>query len=167
MDSHRRRRPDLGDFRVEATAFLYEVIHVADSLRDARTLDGESALKLGPLWRLLRAIERCGGAPTFSDLGRLLDMSRQGAREQALAAAETGLVELFPSHDDRRAWQVMLTPAGRRALEAQRMPDPVWLFTLLNGLDPAAMRSTQHVLRVIRLRLEGYARSVSAAAARR
>ncbi len=36
------------------------------------------------------------------------------------------------------------------------MPEPVWLFTLLNGLEPAAMRSTHHVLRVIRLRLERY-----------
>ncbi len=43
-------------------------------------------------------------------------------------------------------------------LEAQRMPDTEWLFTLLNGLQPAAMRSTEHVLRVIRLHLERYAR---------
>jgi hypothetical protein len=41
-------------------------------------------------------------------------------------------------------------------LEAQRMPDFAWLFTLLNGLEPAAMRSASHVLRVIRLRLERY-----------
>ena len=149
MDSRRRRRPVEGDFHVEATAFLHEIIRAADCLRDADAFDGASALQLGPRWRLLRAIERCGGAPTFSDLGRLLDMSRQGAREQALEAAETGVVELFPAHDDRRALQVMLTPAGRRALEAQRMPDSVWLFTLLNGLDPAAMRGTEHVLRVI------------------
>ncbi len=169
MDTSRRRRPRVGNFRVDATAFLYEVIRVADTLRDARTFGGESAMKLGPLWRLLRAIERCGGAPTFADLGRLLDMSRQGAREQALAAVQTGLVELFPSHDDRRAWQIMLTPAGRRAVEEQRMPDPLWLFTLLNGLEPAAMHSTHHVLRVIRLRLERYEkeRRVSAASARR
>ena len=112
----------LSDFHVEATAFLHEIIRAADCLRDASTFDGASALQLGPRWRLLRAIERCGGAPTFSDLGRLLDMSRQGAREQALEAAEAGVVELFPAHDDRRALQVMLTPAGRRALEAQRMP---------------------------------------------
>jgi len=76
-------------------------------------------------------IERCGSAPTFPDLGRLLDISRQGTREQALEAA------------------------GRRALDAQRM------------LEPAAMRSTHHVLRVIRVRLERYPRDLSAASARR
>jgi hypothetical protein len=64
------------------------------------------------------------------------------------------LVELFPAHDDRRALQVMLTARGRKELEAQRMPQFAWVFTLLNGLEPAAMRSTNHVLRVIRLRLE-------------
>ena len=51
------------------------------------------------------------------------------------------------------------------------MPQLAWLFTLLNGLEPAAMRSTHHVLRVIRLRLERYERDrrrgVSAASARR
>jgi DNA-binding MarR family transcriptional regulator len=117
-------------------------------------------MHFGARWRLLRAIERCGGAPTFSDLGRLLRMSRQGARGHALEAAHFGLVELFQSPDDRRAWQVMLTPAGRRALDRQRMPDSVWMYTLLNGLDPAVMHTTQHVLRVIRLRLEQYAREL-------
>jgi DNA-binding MarR family transcriptional regulator len=73
-----------------------------------------------------------------------------------LETAEAGLVELFQAPDDRRAWQVALTPAGRRALDAQRRPQFAWVFTLLNGLEPAAMRSTEHVLRVIRLRLERY-----------
>ena len=116
---------------------------------------------------MLRAIERCGGAPTLSDLGRLLKISRQGAREQTLPLVEEGLLELFSPPDDRRVWQVMLTPKGRRALDRQRTPDTVWMFTLLNGLDPRAMREAQHVLRVIRLRLEGYARDLSAASARR
>jgi hypothetical protein len=39
--------------------------------------------------------------------------------------------------------------------------------TLLNGLEPAAMRNAHHVLRVIRLRLERYERELSAASARR
>ena len=34
------------------------------------------------------------------------------------------------------------------------MPDFGWVFTLLNGLEPSAMRETNHVLRVIRQRLE-------------
>ena len=153
----RRRRPLLR-FPVDATAFLFEIVATADSLREARDFAGGSAMCFGDPWRLLRAIERCGGAPTFTDLGRLLKMSRQGAREHALKAVDSGLVELFQSPDDRRAWQVALTPSGRRELEQQRMPPFDWLFTLLNGLEPQRMRSTHDVLRVIRLRLERYER---------
>ena len=64
----------------------------------------------------------------------------------------------------------MLTPRGRKELEAQRMPTLAWLHTVLNGLELPAMRATNHVLRVIRLRLErnerDRRRSVSAASAR-
>jgi len=153
-----RKRPRrlLGGFHVEATAFLFEIVATADSLREARDFFGEPAMHLDTRSRLLRAIERCGGAPTFTNLGRLLGVSRQGAREHALKAAEARLVELFQAPDDRRAWQVALTPGGRRELEYQRMPPVDWVFTLLNGIEPATMRSTQHVLRVIRLRLERY-----------
>jgi DNA-binding MarR family transcriptional regulator len=158
MGSNRQRGYLFREFHVEATAFLHEIVMVADSLRAARASDGSSALHLAPRWRLLRTIERCGGAPTFAHLARVLGLSRQTARQQALETAEAGLVELFQSLDDRRAWQVALTPAGRRALDEQRMPQFAWVFTLRNGLEPAAMRSTEHVLRVIRLRLERYER---------
>lgn len=161
-----RPRHLLRDFEVEATAFLHEILLVAERLREARSFDGEPALHLGSRSRLLRVIERCGGAPTFSDIARLLKISRQAAREQALATAKAGLVELFPAPDDRRVWQVAITPAGRRALERQRMPEFAWLFTLLNGLEPAEMRSTQHVLHVIRLRLERYEKERRRSAAR-
>src|SRR5688572_3816821 len=87
-----------------------------------RSSDGEPALHFGARWRLLRAIERRGGAPTFADLARLPKMSRQAAREQALKTAEAGLVELFTAPDDRRLLQVALTPAGRRELTRQRLP---------------------------------------------
>jgi DNA-binding MarR family transcriptional regulator len=175
MDSDSdRRRQTRRDDHVEATAFLHEIVMTADSLRDARAFDGELAMHFDPTSRLLRAIERCGGAPTFTDLGRLLGMSRQAARGHALKAVSEGVVELFQAPEDRRAWQVALTPTGRRTLEQQRKPQIAWIFTLLNGLEPPPMRTTRHVLHVIRQRLERYenelraaARRVSAAAARR
>jgi DNA-binding MarR family transcriptional regulator len=154
--SRRARQPLFHDYHVEATAFLYEVVRCADCLREARAFDREPALHFGARWGVLRAIERCGGAPTFSDLGRLLKISRQAAREQAIKVAEAGLVELFPTPNDRRTFQVALTPDGRRALERQRMPQFGWMFTLLNGLEPSTMRETHHVLTVIRRRLERY-----------
>ena len=158
---HRRiSRPLFHDFTSKRRRFCTRSCErpTASARRGRST--ASSALHFGPRWRLLRAIERCGGAPTFADLGRLLEISRQAAREQALKTAEAGLVELFATPDDRRVLQVMLTPAGRRALERQRMPDFAWVFTLLNGLEPSAMRETNHVLRVLRLRLERYQREM-------
>jgi DNA-binding MarR family transcriptional regulator len=150
--------PLLAEFRVEATGFLHEIVRVADCLREARAFDGEPALHFGARWQLLRAVERCGGAPTFADLGRALNISRQAARGNAIKAAAAGVIELFPTPDDRRTLQVALTPAGRRALEAQRMPQFGWVFTVLKGFEPEEMRRTNHVLNVIRRRLQNYAR---------
>ena len=141
---------------VTAAAFLYAIIDAADRLREAHAFDGSRALPLDARSDVLRAIEGCGGAPSFADLARLLKISRPSARDQALAAAATGVVELFPCADDRRVIQVALTPAGRRVLEAQRLPPLGWLFTLLNGLTPAAMASADHVLRVLTARLVRY-----------
>ena len=174
-DPERRRHRHVRDEHVEATAFLHEIVMTADALRDARAFDGQSAMHFDTSSRLLRAIERCGGAPTFTDLGRLLGMSRQAARGHALTAVKAGVVELFQAPDDRRAWQVVLTPAGRSELERQRKPQLAWIFTLLNGLEPLPMRTTRHVLHVIRQRLERYDNDqraathalVSAASARR
>lgn len=95
-----------------------------------------------------------GGAPTFADLARFLQVSATAARTFALDAAAVGLVELFPSPDNRRSRQVALTPAGRAAVEAGRMPEFGWVFALLGGLEPGVMRGCERVLRTIRLRLE-------------
>ncbi len=141
---------------VEATAFLYAIIDAADRLHEARAFDGSRALPLDARSRLLHAIERCGGAPSFADLARLLKVSPPSARNRALAAAAAGVVELLPCPQDRRLIQVALTPAGRRLLEGQRTPPVDWVFTLLNGLAPATMASCEHVLRVLAARLERY-----------
>jgi DNA-binding MarR family transcriptional regulator len=143
---------------VAGTAFLHTILETADRLREARAFDGSPALWLDARASLLHAIERCGGAPSFADLARLLKITPPASREQALAAERAGHVELFPCPDDRRVIQVALAPAGRRALEERRLPDLGWLFTLLNGLEPAVMRKTAHVLRVLTARLASYER---------
>jgi DNA-binding MarR family transcriptional regulator len=144
--------------RVAATSFLFAILEAAHRLREARAFDGSLALALDSRSELLRAIERCGGAPSFADLARLLRITRQSARDRALAAARAGVVELFTAPDDRRLIQVAIAPAGRRLLEAQRLPPIDWLFTLLNGLSPAAMASAERVLRVLTARLASCAR---------
>jgi hypothetical protein len=120
LEQDRARRQAL--FRrhhVAATAFLHEILLTAEALERARNFDGGPAMHFDARSRVLRAIERCGGAPTFTDLGRLLGISRQAAREHALAAVRAGVVELYQPPNDRRAWQVALTPAGRRLLASR------------------------------------------------
>jgi DNA-binding MarR family transcriptional regulator len=168
MDPQRiERRRTTRAYQVDATAFLHEILLTADRLEQARNLDGRPAMHRDPQARVLRAIDRCGGAPTFTYLGRLMGISRQAAREHALAAVRAGVVELWQAPGERRAWQIVMTPAGRRELERQRMPQLAWIGTLLRGLHPLTMRSTQRVLHVIRLRLERDARELKAASARR
>jgi DNA-binding MarR family transcriptional regulator len=138
---------------VDAAAFLHAVIETAERLRGARAFDGSPALAFDAGSVLLLAIERCGGAPSFADLGRMLGVTAPAARAHVLRAEGAGMVELLPSPDDRRVIQVVLTPAGRRWLEARRLPPLDWTFTLLGGLDPAVMRRTERILRAISERL--------------
>ena len=149
---------------VEATAFLYDIVATAERLKSARAFDGSTPLRFDRNYELLLAIERCGGCPSFSDLARLIRVTRQSARKLILAAEQFGLVELFPDPDDRRVLQVAMTPSGRRVLEAGKLPDSGWVFTLLSGLEPATMRATGNALRAIRQRLERYAAEVPRAA---
>jgi hypothetical protein len=95
-----RRRLFRG-WHVEATAFLYEIVRTADALQEAKAFDGEPAMYFGARWRLLRAIERCGGAPTFSHLARALRISRQAAREGAVNAQFSWAFTLLKGLDDQ------------------------------------------------------------------
>jgi DNA-binding MarR family transcriptional regulator len=137
----------------EAARFLYAIVETGESLRAALDFAREPALRLDRLSQLLAAIDKAGGCPSFSHLGRALRVSRQAAREIVLAAERAGRVELFADPFDRRSLQVGLTPSGRRELERRRVPASDWTLTLLNGLPPQAMRTTAQVLGVIRERL--------------
>jgi DNA-binding MarR family transcriptional regulator len=77
------------------------------------------------------------------------------------------MVELLPSPDDRRVIQVVLTPAGRRRLEARRLPPLDWTFTLLGGLHPDVMRRTERILRALSERLARFEREMRFGRARR
>jgi DNA-binding MarR family transcriptional regulator len=150
----------------EATRLLYAIVDTGDCLRAARSFSGEPALHLDRRWELLAAIDKTGGAPTFSDVGRALRITRQAAREIVLAAERAGAVEVFTDPGDRRSLQVMLTPAGRRELKTRRFPPSDWILTLLGGLEPERVRTTARVLDVLRERLRAYEKERRQAAAR-
>jgi DNA-binding MarR family transcriptional regulator len=150
----------------DAARFLYSIVETGDCLRSARSFSRQPALHLDRRSELLAAIDKTGGAPTFSDIGRALRVTRQAARVIVLAAEGAGAVEIFTDPDDRRSMQVMLTPAGRRELERRRFPPSDWIFTLLEGSEPEPMRTTARVLGVIRERLRRYEKELRRTAAR-
>ena len=150
----------------EAARFLYAIVETGDCLRAARDFSREPALRLDRRSQLLAAIDKAGGGPSFSDVGRALRVTRQAARAMILAAEKAGVVELFADPHDRRSLRVALTPSGRRGLQSRRLPASEWTFTLLNGLPPESMRATAHVLGSLRERLRSYEKELRQRSAR-
>jgi DNA-binding MarR family transcriptional regulator len=116
----------------------------------------EPALRLDRRSQLIAAIDKAGGCPGFSDVGRALRITRQAARELILAAERAGVVELFTDPFDRRSLQVGLTSSGRRELDRRRLPATDWTFSLLDGLPAESVHVTAETLGTIRRRLSRF-----------
>jgi DNA-binding MarR family transcriptional regulator len=64
-----------------------------------------------------------------------------------------GLVVRENAPDDRRAWIVRLTPAGRRAFEAMAREHERWILELFEGTDAKTVRQLHANLGTLRARL--------------
>ena len=64
-----------------------------------------------------------------------------------------GLVVRTNAPDDRRAWIVRLTPAGRRAFEAMAREHERWILELFDGVDAKTVRQLHTNLGMLRGRL--------------
>ncbi len=148
-----RRERSRQAWRRETTEFVRSIASTGALIAGARDWDGTPIMPMDAQHALLSAVERTEGCPTFSDLARALGISRQGARECAVAAARAGTVELLPDPYDRRTVQVVLTPLGRRQLGSVREREQAWVAKVLNGLGVREMHVVDHVLRVIRRRI--------------
>jgi DNA-binding MarR family transcriptional regulator len=109
----------------------------------------------------MRAVERSPYCLAIADLARALGVPKQFAHRLAHRTAQLGYVELAPNPDDRRILQVLLTENGGSELAAARSSVRIWLAAVLNGLGDHDMRTTTHVVRVIRQRLERDARELA------
>jgi DNA-binding MarR family transcriptional regulator len=150
----RERRQRLAKSRREEdTEFVRAIEETAKLIRDARAPDGEPVYRTDIRYRVLAGIESGGGWPSMSGLGRVLRMSKQAARQQVIAAARMGLLELLPDPFDRRSMQIGLTPSGKNVLAAARAREHVASDLLIRGLGERGKRLVAHVLRVMRARL--------------
>jgi DNA-binding MarR family transcriptional regulator len=139
--------------RAESLDFIRGITDTAALIQRARGAGGELVFRTDARYSLLAALERIGGWPSISELGRALGVSKQTAREQVIAAARAGLLELVPDPSDRRSIQIGLTPSGKTELAAARLSERALVASLLRGLGARDMKLVAHVLRVMRERL--------------
>lgn len=151
-DRERRRRLASAS-RGEDAEFIRGIEGTARLIREARGADGELVYRTDVCYRLLIGIESVGGWPSISGVARALRVSKQTAREQVIAAARVGFVELLPDPFDRRSIQIGLTPSGKSQLAAARAREGAASALLLRGLGVRERRLVAHVLRVMRARL--------------
>jgi DNA-binding MarR family transcriptional regulator len=62
-----------------------------------------------------------------------------------------GMVARAPSPDDRRAWIVSLTPAGRRTFETMASEHEQWILEMFSGLDMKAVKQLHTQLGLLRV----------------
>jgi DNA-binding MarR family transcriptional regulator len=161
MDTARSRRAiakpsrqyRLQQWRLQAAELVYEIVATGERIAAARGPFGDVVYRTDPQWVLLKTIKGARCCPSFSDLGRMLRVSRQAARELGISAARAGRVELLTNPDDRRIIQAVLTPQARSAIAEADAREAAWLNVLLNGLGPREMTATTNILRVVRHRL--------------
>jgi DNA-binding MarR family transcriptional regulator len=137
----------------EAVEFVRGIMDTAALIQAAHDTGGEPVFRTDARYKLLAALDRIGGWPSISELGRALRVSKQAARQQVIAAASVGLLELVPDPSDRRSIQIGLTPSGKSQLAAARPRELSLLTMLLGSLGARDMRLVAHVLRVMRARL--------------
>ena len=62
---------------------IEEIAEAAEKIAAARSMTGDPVFRTDPVWALLKTVERAPYCCSFSDLGRLMKISRQHARRVA------------------------------------------------------------------------------------
>jgi DNA-binding MarR family transcriptional regulator len=140
----------MAEWSAAQAELIHEILEAGELIAAARSPSGEPIFRTDSIASLLRAIERSPYCCAIADAGRLLGVSRQRAQQIVHAAERRGAIELLTNPDDRRILQMQLTPTARRQLAAARSAESAWVAVLLLGLDEHRLRTTTHVLRVIR-----------------
>lgn len=157
-----RPRPRLFERRNAAACELIdEITAAARQIAAARDVFGQPIFRTDGVWRVLTTVAGSPYCLAIADLARALGIRKQAAHELAHEAARQHLIELAPNHLDKRILQLLLTPRGRRELEAARQAEALWRATLLNGLGDHELAATTHVVRTVRQRLQRDARELA------
>jgi DNA-binding MarR family transcriptional regulator len=112
--------------------------------RTRRLLQERFATTL-PRFDLMAQLERSPKGLKMGELGRRMMVTGGNVTGITDGLAKEGLVERVADPDDRRAWLVRLTPAGRKAFAAMAAEHERWIveaFKPLSGREMAAMAAT-------------------------
>jgi DNA-binding MarR family transcriptional regulator len=87
-----------------------------------------------PRFDLMAQLERHPEGLRMSELSRLLMVTGGNVTAIVDQLEKEGLVERFDQPDDRRAWVIRLTSAGRKSFAEMARAHEQWVVELLSGL---------------------------------
>lgn len=99
---------------------------------------------------LMAEIARGGEPRTMSQISELLMVSNGNVTGVVDRLSREGLVQRTPSTEDRRAYLISLTPAGRERFERMAREHERWLEELLEELDPEVVRRLGRDVKTLR-----------------
>lgn len=127
---------------------LLRVVRVVEAeLRERLKREFDSTL---PRFDVLSALYRERGGMLMSDLSRFLLVSNGNVTGIVERLVGDGLVRRDARPDDRRAFNVRLTPAGIARFEAMAAAHESWIAELLGGVDEADAHELSAMLKAFR-----------------
>jgi DNA-binding MarR family transcriptional regulator len=131
-----------GNRRVEVAAVLESV---ASRLRDSSQVAlRHERLTPGGLALLVRVLERPG--ITTSELGALMETTRQAASKALQPLVASGLLLGIAHPQDKRSVQLQLTAAGKRAIQRGRARQATERLAVLEPLTDAEVTTLARLL---------------------
>lgn len=127
---------------------LLRVVRVVEAeLRERLKREFDSTL---PRFDVLSALYRERDGMLMSDLSRFLLVSNGNVTGIVERLVGDGLVRRNARPDDRRAFNVRLTPAGIARFEAMAAAHESWITELLSGIDEADAYKLSAMLKAFR-----------------
>ncbi|MCW5556787.1 MAG: MarR family transcriptional regulator [Verrucomicrobiae bacterium] len=145
-------------------AALLQLLRTADGIWDASRIFFERWEVTPAQFNLLNLLTDAAEGMTQSDLSRELLTHRSNITGLVDRLEERGLVKRRAQADDRRAWRVVLTPAGQRLVEEilphyYRAAERLWEGVRAGARDPerlsAVLRQIADNARAAAERLSG------------
>lgn len=153
-DSETRARADHPD-ELRLWLRLYACTSAIES-RVRQRLQARFATTL-PRFDLLAQLDRHPGGITMGELSRRLMVTGGNVTGIADGLEAEGLIVRSRDPQDRRAWRVRLTPAGRRAFQRMAAAHERWIVEMFAGLGGSQREHLAGLLGLLKSHVAGLA----------